>query len=233
MNRRNHLKAVDFVNSARTCQLLERAGVTHGFQGVGLDTPTAHHLRQVHGTSLIRVSGPVRDTAPCGEADGLITTTAGTRIAIKTADCLPLLAVSLDRSFAFAVHAGWRGLTAGILREAVAAAKSAGVDASLLRVAIGPAIGRERYEVGDDVIDAIFSSTFGLAPQDAALCVAKGRGDKWHADLLLAAVLSLLDQGVPPAQIAAMQGCTFSSPEWHSFRREGKGRGSNWAWIEL
>jgi YfiH family protein len=215
--------------------LLAELGVAHGFQGVGAARQAAHHVRQVHGTQLVTVHGapPPHGAAHLKDADGVLTVETGTAVAVKTADCLPILGVDPQAGVAFAVHAGWRGLTAGMLCAAVNDAVEQGAKLARLYIAIGPAISRERYEVGDDVALALFNRELGLSEEQAALCLAKGRGDRWHADLMLAAVLALVGLGVDPRHVSAMQTCTFNIPQWHSYRREGKGCGSNWSWIRL
>ncbi len=65
------------------------------------------------------------------------------------------------------------------------------------------------------------------------MVVSKGQRDRWHVDLQLAAVITLIEQGIPPEQIEVLQACTCCLPEdWFSFQREGKGCGRNWACIK-
>ena len=105
-------------------------------------------LSQVHGAEIrpaeLAVSGP----AIC---DGTYTRTPGLACVVLTADCLPLLFCDRDGSVVAAVHGGWRGLAAGIIRNTVAAL---GVPAEALLVFLGPAIGKRVFEVGGEVSDA-------------------------------------------------------------------------------
>lgn len=228
------LHAVHWQKPAKSATALTERGVVHGFNGVGDTPPVTHSVKQVHGTAVVEAqsgstgNGAVERVA----ADGVYTMRRGETVAVKTADCLPVLMVAPGK-FAAAVHAGWRGLTAGILSEAVRAATRHGVAASELLVAIGPAIGREQFEVGPEVIEAFHAASLGLDTAEANLCIAKGAGDRWHADLTLAAVLTLLKQGVAPAHMTAVQACTRTLPAWYSYRREGKGVPSNWSWVTL
>jgi polyphenol oxidase len=102
--------------------------------------------RQVHGTRVLTVDGPTSDAA-IAEADGLATAASGLALLVLTADCLP---VALASPGAVAmVHAGWRGLAAGVLEEGVAALRALGDGP--IHAAIGPGAGGCCYEVGDEV----------------------------------------------------------------------------------
>jgi YfiH family protein len=110
----------------------EQAGVERLAQG-----------RQVHG------AGIVVDAAGIEEADGQVTTAQGVAAVVLTADCLPVALVGPGA--VGMVHAGWRGLAAGVLEAGVAAAGA-------VAAAIGPGIGPCCYEVGDDV-RAVFGTS--------------------------------------------------------------------------
>jgi polyphenol oxidase len=110
----------------------EQAGVERLAQG-----------RQVHG------AGIVVDAAGIEEADGQVTTAQGVAAVVLTADCLPVALVGPGA--VGMVHAGWRGLAAGVLEAGVAAAGA-------VAAAIGPGIGPRCYEVGDDV-RAVFGTS--------------------------------------------------------------------------
>jgi len=229
------LRRVVWTGPCRTALSLTRLGVEHGFYGVGEPPPPAHYGRQVHGTRIVEATA--KNTAPESdartEADGLFTTTRGVCVAVKTADCLPILLVDEARRVALAVHAGWRGLTAGILGEAGLMLTARGIAAASLQAVIGPAIGRERFEVGDDVVWALHATTLGLTPTEAAFCTAKGLADRWHVDLATAAVFALVHAGLAPEHITVIQTCTYTDRRWNSFRRDGRGQGSNWSWVRL
>jgi len=100
-------------------------------------------VSQVHGAVVAHASGP----GHIGEADAIITQMAGLPITVATADCVPLI-IEADHSAAV-VHAGWRGLEAGIVEAALDAIVATGDEPR--RAAIGPAIGPCCYEVGSDV----------------------------------------------------------------------------------
>ena len=215
-------------------RLLAARGVAHGFLGRTAEAAMAgkHWARQVHGTRIVEASAGVtsEDAAERASADGVITSTRGLRVAVKTADCLPVLLAG--RAAVVAVHAGWRGLTAGILGVAVQELVRRGEAAPEIVAVVGPAISREKYEVGREVAQALASPELGLAPEAWALTVAKGHGDRWHADLPLAAVLTLRAHGLLPEHLEVVQACT-TDDAWHSYRRDGSVRGSNIHFIAL
>jgi len=218
------------------------AAIPHGFWGrLDLTTSLPQPLmrcRQVHGIKLIHAAaiaaannppGPVESLSP--EADGVYSTEPGVSCAVQSADCLPILFHSLQTPFVAAVHAGWRGLTSGILAETVALYRRLG-DPCHLMIGIGPAIGSARFEVGPDVLTALRQNSMGLTPEQLAAVIIKGKKDRWHIDLAAAAALQLTNLGIPAAQIFIMRSCTFEDHErWYSFRREGKGCGMNISWI--
>ncbi len=104
-------------------------------------------VSQVHGATVVTVDRP----GQYGEADGLVTTNRGLPLVVATADCAPVALVG-QRSVSM-VHAGWRGVAAGIVAEGVSAITRDGD--TVVAAVIGPHIGPCCYEVGNEVIDAI------------------------------------------------------------------------------
>jgi YfiH family protein len=177
--------------------------------------PPAAWLRQVH-------SARVLPAAPgeCGEGDALVTRRPGLALAVATADCVPVLLAAPDA--AAAVHAGWRGVAAGVVPAAVA---DLGGDPRRLTAWIGPAIGACCYEVGYEVVASV------AARSDAAVATP-GPGGRPHLDLVAAARTQLHAAGVGAVHVVLR--CTRCDPErlW-SYRREGPGVGRNWAFVWL
>jgi len=191
-----------------------------------------HHVKQVHGTTIAQAS---EDTEPRAQqrtaADGIWTDQKNRWIGVKTADCLPVLLAG--QNAVAAIHAGWRGLTAGILR--IGAERMLQMEKSQdvqLRAWIGPAISQARYEVGPEVVAALYGSDSGLDAVSASLCLARGPGIRWLLDLQLAAALVLAHSGVAPEQISIVRACTTEEP-WFSYRRDGRVVGSNVFSIRL
>jgi hypothetical protein len=144
-----------------------------------------------------------------GEGDALLENTSGSVVAIKTADCLPILLVDDRHRAVAAVHAGWRGTVAGIAQRAVEAMRAQfGSVPEDLRAAIGPGIGECCYEVGPEV-----AAQFG-------------RQGRAHVDLAEANRRRLMDAGVTPERIYASNLCTMCrADEFHSFRRDKEAAG--------
>jgi YfiH family protein len=229
------LARCNWLPAGKTARPLADLGIEHGFFGRDEVAPLSHHIRQIHGTKLVlaedHTTGPGATRRV--EADGLYTLTPGTTIAIKTADCLPVLGVASGKRAAFGLHAGWRGLTSGIIGLALAELANQGFAATDWTCVIGPAIGRESYEVGPEVIEALATGDIGLTPAQFGLATAKGRRDRWQLDTTVAGVFALCNAGVPAEKIAVVQADTYKEQAWYSYRREGKGVASNWSWVTL
>jgi polyphenol oxidase len=119
--------------------------------------------RQVHGAEVLRVTagglgaGPPEAKPPLGDADGLVTADPGVVLAVLTADCVPVLLADPAAGVVGAVHAGWRGLAAGVVEAGVAAMAELGADPGSCVGLVGPAAGGCCYEVGADVREAVGS----------------------------------------------------------------------------
>jgi len=149
------------VTQALTSALLTAVpGVRHGFftrHGIPPAGPLAapSMARQVHSAHAIEVTHGTRETCALEEADALWCCECGVSIAVRTADCVPMLATTDDGALVLAVHGGWRGLAAGVIESTVAALLARGYAAQRLRVAIGPHIGPCCYRVGSEVLAAL------------------------------------------------------------------------------
>ncbi len=109
------------------------------------------YIRQVHGTTVRRVSEPARPGPQVQEADGQATARTGVALMVMVADCLPI-AVAGPGAVAM-LHGGWRGLAGGIVEEGVRAVRELGAEGPLV-AAIGPGAGACCYEVGEEVHEA-------------------------------------------------------------------------------
>lgn len=189
--------------------------------------PSAPHwLKQVHGTDVVRVDGPPDRDAPEPVADALVTTTPGVVLAILTADCLPVVFAAKDGREIAAAHAGWPGLSKGMLEATLAAMRTPAAD---LVAWIGPAAGPRRYEVGENVFDAFVSQDAG-----AAAAFVPTRPGHWLADLPALARRRLVARGMRPEDIHGGDLCTISEPDrFFSHRRDGRsGRIATLAWMQ-
>ncbi|MBI3890851.1 MAG: peptidoglycan editing factor PgeF [Candidatus Wallbacteria bacterium] len=177
------------------------------------------YQNQCHGTT-VREAPEVSGYAVLGQGDALWTHEPGVGLSIITADCVPVLLASRDGRVVGAVHAGWRGMVAGVVEATFAdLARGCGVKPSDLVAAAGPHIGDCCFEVRDDVAGP-FRKRFGEQ-------VVRRAGER--TTVSLAAVLSniLEGAGIPSESIDIAPECTACNPElFFSYRREqGRERG--------
>lgn len=189
---------------------------------------TPRWLRQVHGTQVVRFpSAPVAagmEDEP--EADAAVTSMPDVVLAILTADCLPVVFAAKDGHEIAAAHAGWPGLSKGVLEATLSAMHAAPADVVAW---IGPAAGPACYEVGRDVFDA-----FVAHDAAAASHFAPTREGHWMADLPSLARMRLTAAGMASADIHGGGLCTISDPHrFFSHRRDGRsGRIATIVWRE-
>jgi YfiH family protein len=194
---------------------------------LGLPSPP-QWLRQVHGTAVLVFDSPRQAPLPVEqepEADAAVTSTAGVCLAVLTADCMPVVLAAADGSAVGVAHAGWRGLSGGVLEATVAAMPA---PATGLRAWLGPAAGPQAYEVGEEVRAAFVDQ----APGDAAAFVATRPGH-WRVDLYALARRRLGDAGLDPAAISGGGHCTIlQAQDFYSHRRDQvSGRMATVAWL--
>ncbi len=210
-------------------QLLNQiSNIQHGFgtkDSILPTDPAPWRCKQVHSDQIIDLTTyevlPATETI---EADAVMTNIKNQPIAIRTADCVPILMSAADIGYIAAVHAGWRGTVAGIAAKVVTKMQEEkGADPKLMRVAIGPCISMRHYEVGEDVgkhFDQLFKAS-------------KGNG-KFLLDLIAANKSALLEAGLLAENIDLIELCTYEREElFHSYRRDGKKAGRNISWVEL
>lgn len=171
-------------------------------------------LKQVHSAVVLEVVG---EPGLCGEGDALLARLPGSRVGVKTADCVPVLIVDPVRRAVAAVHAGWRGSAAGISAATVKQlAVRFGSRPRDLHAAIGPGIGACCYEVGPEVAIQ-FKDVF---PERMDL------DERTRIDLGETNRRQLSQAGVPEEQTHCSTECTFcNSREFHSFRRDRNAAG--------
>jgi YfiH family protein len=183
---------------------------------------------QVHGTTVLRIRAdadiPAQDLAiaqPPMQADGHATATAGIGVMALAADCLPV-ALGTDGAVAM-VHAGWRGLAAGVLEEGVRAIRELGGKGEIVAI-VGPGAGPCCYEVGEEV-----HAAFGGAHRTESSPTGTSHGR--NIDLKAIARDRLLAAGVSEVQDVAA--CTICDERFFSYRREGAraGRQGGVAWL--
>lgn len=228
---------LDGGGTAWRSSLLDKRGVQHLFTTRAWDVKSAEQVgaiveaagwfddgtpprvvmsKQVHRNA---VSTPER---PLAEADAHVTDDPAEVVAVRTADCVPVLLASADGQAVAAVHAGWRGLNPAVNVIGNAIAVMRGVVGSHTAVdewvaALGPCISAAQYEVGEEVA-ALFRPDHPDAVQDDL-------GDKPHLDTRAVAVEQLCTAGLSREAIDVFPGCTFDDQTFHSYRRHGPGVG--------
>ncbi|GAB4363938.1 MAG: peptidoglycan editing factor PgeF [Deltaproteobacteria bacterium] len=176
-------------------------------------------LRQIHsGIALEREECDGGDLeGGRREGDALWTDEAGAGVGVRTADCVPVLFLHPALGFCGAIHAGWRGLAAGILEatlRCVARRFSEPAVGGILAAA-GPAAKGCCYEIGEEVAERLRPLPGG------GRHLRRGRTPgRWLADLPALAVEGLVDAGVPRGRIEVVGPCTVCSRDFHSWRRE-------------
>ena len=209
---------LDSNQTYRVSELDEFDWLVHGFGTRRADIPARFErlatLQQVHSAECVAGAGRGGEL---GTGDALLENTPGAVVAVKTADCIPLLLVDPGHRAVAAVHAGWRGTVAGIAQSAVAALGAHfGSLAGDLRAAIGPAIGKCCYEVGAEV-----AAQFGM----------DGRA---HIDLAETVRRQLEAAGVGGQRIYMSGLCTqCRAGEFHSFRRDGAAAGRLYSFVGI
>jgi len=187
--------------------------LAHGFgtrlSAIPADLTT---VKQIHSADCVFAEGR---RGNLGQGDALLDNTPGSALAVKTADCVPILLADERLRAVAAVHAGWRGAVAGIARRAVESlVERFGTNPADLHAALGPAIGQCCYEVGPEV-----AAHFGRA----------GRA---HIDLLEANRAQLRSVGIPANRIYPACLCTMCrADEFHSYRRDKEAAGRMYSFI--
>lgn len=178
-------------------------------------------VNQVHGNTVdvVTRAKPRGEHSPDPKADAIVTDDPAVIACIRTADCVPILLASGDGRIVAAVHAGWRGILAGIIPNTLNAMIELG--ATDIGAAIGPCISGEVFEVGDEVA-AAFDAHF---KPETLVVLRPPHPPHWpkpHVDLKRAVFLQLAASGATGAQV--LPNCTASEPELFFSHRRDRGR---------
>ncbi len=206
--------------------------IDHGFStrffsaGERLDSYTLCGIKQVHGTNSVKLSHieEVQHTFQT-EADILISQLSNVALAIRTADCVPLLFFEPIKKAIGAAHAGWRGSAQEVSKKTVHEMKKAyGTKSKNLYVAIGPAIRECCYEVDQSVFEKISQKK----------CFTQKDNSHWMMSLQELNRLQLLEAGVSGGHIWISSSCTACEKDrFFSYRREKDKAGRQWSFIVL
>lgn len=189
------------------------------YAALGVADSRACSVWQVHSADAVLADGPVRGRRWLALADGMVTDRPGIPLSMRFADCTPLMFYDPVQGVIGIAHAGWRGTVQGMGGNVVRLmARAYGCKPANIQAAIGPSIGPEHYQVGEEVVAAVyehFGTTDGLIRRDSADGTA-------YLDLWAANHLELERAGVEQIEVAAI--CTVrNNHEFYSHRAE-KGR---------
>ena len=202
--------------------VLKVQGIEHGFGQRGSQPPDSTFFpEQVHGIEVCQPESFTRGGLR-PRADVILSRTSDTSVGIVTADCVPILVASVDGRVVMAIHAGWRGLSAGVIEAGLDAIRVA-APASRVVAAIGPAAGRCCYEVDEPVRGAL-----ALRYPDALdSFLDAGRPGRFKLDLAGLVTHVLSKNGVKNRHIGSKNSiCTIcSGARFESYRREGPAAG--------
>ncbi len=190
----------------------------------GLTSPP-HQARQVHGTGYIicHAEGCVHGN----DADILITTESNTAVAVRTADCLPVLLADPIAKVIAAVHAGWRGTAQRVVVKAIEQMQKQGALLDNIYVTLGPSIGPCCFEIGMES-----ASQLAASAENAYLAIKQEK--KPHADLAAINIMQLKEAGILEEHIESNHRCTQCHPErFYSYRRDQGVTGRHLAVVAL
>ena len=191
--------------------------------------------RQTHGCEILHIDSAFMNASKEEQADMLqgidavVTALPRVCIGVSTADCVPVLLCDTQKRVVAAVHAGWRGTVARIAERCIERmCTTHGCKPQNIKAVIAPSIGRDAFEVGEEVYAAFEEAGFPMGR-------IATRHTKWHIDLWEANRLQLLSCSIPQENIEIAGVCTHSNhAEWFSARRLGinSGRIFNGIMIE-
>jgi len=197
----------------------------------GLSVSQFFPIDQVHGDRIVVVEDLQDETSPV-RCDAVLTARRGVALAVKTADCVPLLLVDREKQVVGVVHAGWRGTALGIAGKAVKALKErySSKPGDTL-AAIGPAVGVCCYQVDGKVFDAFKRS---VSVRERAFRACQDVEGRWMLDLESANRIQLVEAGIPRENIFSAALCTSCRRDlFFSHRAEKGGTGRHLNFIVL
>ncbi len=166
--------------------------------------------KQIHSNNVVKCykSGKIINT------DGIITNNRNLVLSIQVADCIPIYLFDTKRHNLGLVHAGWRGVNSGIVKNCISKMQELESNSSDIKVLLGPSIRQCCFEVGPEV-GKMFDSKYHK----------NGKGDRIQLDLQTVVTTKLINTGIQKNNITDISECTLCTNKYHSYRRNGKQAG--------
>jgi hypothetical protein len=204
-----------------------QTNVTRAAATLGVAPARFYFLSQIHGARVFTLRGDEdRERVVEWEGDAVVSANPECAVSVRVADCVPVLVADKRSGAAAAIHAGWRGVVAGVIEAGVAELRRAIETDGDLVAAIGPHIEVSAFEVSDDVAGALKA-----ASPDPDV-VDRSFGERPHVNLRRIARAKLRTLGLADPNIDDVPGCTYREPsDFFSFRRDGKYSGRHVAAI--
>lgn len=201
--------------------------IRRGLDAFGRSPQSVYDVWQVHGHRVVCADAP-RNHADYARADAILSDKPGLTLMMRFADCVPVMLYDSQQRVVGLVHAGWQGTVAGVVQAAIERMSATyGSRPEDILAGIGPSIGPDHYEIGENVVERV-RQTFG-AQADNVLLRANGSTyfDLWQANRLL-----LEASGVRHIEIAGL--CTACDlTHWYSHRQERGATGRFGAFIAV
>ncbi|MBL1175560.1 peptidoglycan editing factor PgeF [Pantanalinema sp. GBBB05] len=205
-----------------------------------------YRVKQVHGNTVLTASEvteqmPLENDRPA--ADGLVTEQTDQAVWVCTADCTPVLIADIATGQVAAVHAGWRGTAQKIVPQAIARLQHQGSQLSNLRIALGPAIAGDVYQVSEEVAVEVGASVVPVDLDKVADSLALLRQlpeppvlddpepGRVRLDVRRVNVLQLEQLGIAPEQIAIAPHCTYQDASYFFSYRRSREKKAQWSGI--
>jgi hypothetical protein len=202
------------------------------FEALGLNINSLYDVWQVHSADIVCTDQPRPERTTHLKADAILTDRPGVTLFMRFADCVPLLLFEPKRGVIGLVHAGWKGTVSRIAERAVLTMhQQYGSSPKDILAMIGPSIGPDHYEVGQEVIYQV-QSTFGPHAERLLTKYNGERSGRLHLDLWAANQQVLLDAGVRQIEMSGI--CTACQlDDWYSHRAESGRTGRFGALVSL
>jgi YfiH family protein len=186
-------------------------------KSLGLDRDHLVTVSQVHGSAVEWFEPNELPSAfKSRQADALLGRSVAFGLAVRTADCVPVLVGCPVTGYAAAIHAGWRGIVSNVIGRAIGSLIDSGCDPADLVACVGPHIGVSAFEVSEEVASLLDA----VAPEVGA--TERSNHTKPHVSLGRLAMAQLLKMGVSSGSVECLDACTYSNPQdFFSFRRDG------------